>query len=41
MISHPELGSDHPIGSDWESGCDKSALPTKSDARNENQYAKN
>ena len=22
MISHPELGSDPPIGSDWESGCD-------------------
>ena len=22
MFSHPELGSDPPIGSDWESGCD-------------------
>ena len=22
MVSHPELGSDLPIGSDWESGCD-------------------
>ena len=23
MISHPETGSDQPIGSDRESGCDK------------------
>ena len=23
MVSHPELGSDPPIGSDRESGCDK------------------
>ena len=23
MFSHPELGSDPPIGSDRESGCDK------------------
>ena len=23
MVSHPELGSDPPIGSDGESGCDK------------------
>ena len=23
MVSHPELGSDPLIGSDWESGCDK------------------
>ena len=23
MVSHPELGSDLPIGSDRESGCDK------------------
>ena len=23
MVSHPELGSDPPIGSDQESGCDK------------------
>ena len=22
MVSHPELGLDPPIGSDWESGCD-------------------
>ena len=22
MVSHPELGSDPPIGSDRESGCD-------------------
>ena len=22
MVSHPELGSDPPIGSDWESRCD-------------------
>ena len=22
MVSHPELGSDPPIGSDWESWCD-------------------
>ena len=22
MVSHPELGSDSPIGLDWESGCD-------------------
>ena len=22
MFSHPELGLDPPIGSDWESGCD-------------------
>ena len=22
MVSHPELGSDPPIGSNWESGCD-------------------
>ena len=22
MVSHPELGSDPPIGSDWDSGCD-------------------
>ena len=22
MVLHPELGSDQPIGSDWESGCD-------------------
>ena len=22
MVSHPELGSDQPIGSDRESGCD-------------------
>ena len=25
MFSHPELGSDPPIGSDRESGCDKMA----------------
>ena len=24
MVSHPELGSDPPIGSDRESGCDTS-----------------
>ena len=24
MVSHPELGSDPPIGSDRESGCDNS-----------------
>ena len=23
MVSHPKLGSDPPIGSDRESGCDK------------------
>ena len=23
IVSCPELGSDPPIGSDWESGCDK------------------
>ena len=23
MFSHPELGSDPPIESGWESGCDK------------------
>ena len=22
MVSHPELGLNPPIGSDWESGCD-------------------
>ena len=22
MVSHPKLGSDPPIRSDWESGCD-------------------
>ena len=26
MFSHPELGSDLPIGSDWESGCDKEGV---------------
>ena len=26
MVSHPELGSDPPIGSDRESGCDKLVL---------------
>ena len=24
MVSHPELGSDPPIGLDQDSGCDKS-----------------
>ena len=27
MVSHPELGSDPPIGSDWESGCDSIRTP--------------
>ena len=26
MVSHPELGSDPPIGSDWESGRGKLVL---------------
>ena len=26
MVSHPELGLDPPIGSGWESGCDKISL---------------
>ena len=26
MVSHPELSSDPPIGSDRESGCDRTAL---------------
>ena len=26
MVSHPETGSDPPIGSDWELGCDKLVL---------------
>ena len=26
MVSHPELGSDPPIGSDWDSGRDKLVL---------------
>ena len=26
MFSHPELGSDPPIGSDRESGCENSPL---------------
>ena len=28
MVSHPELGSDPPIGSDRESGCDNHAIKT-------------
>ena len=28
MVSHPETGSDSPIGSDRESGCDSSVVPT-------------
>ena len=28
MVSHPELGSDPPIGSDRESGCDKLFVAT-------------
>ena len=27
MVSHPELGSDQPIGSDRESGCDTPPWP--------------
>ena len=27
MVSHPELDSDPPIGSDRESGCDSEPLP--------------
>ena len=27
MVSHPELGSDPPIGSDRESGCDNKHRP--------------
>ena len=27
MVSHPELGSDPPIGSDRESGCDMLPIP--------------
>ena len=26
MVSHPELYSDPPIGSDWESGCDTAGV---------------
>ena len=26
MVSHPELGSNPPIGSDWESGCDRNEI---------------
>ena len=26
MVSHPKLGSDPPIGSDRESGCDKNDI---------------
>ena len=29
MVSHPELGSDLPIGSDRESGCDKNIQKAK------------
>ena len=29
MVSHPELNSDPPIGSDRESGCDKSNMTNK------------
>ena len=29
MVSHPELGSDPPIGSDRESGCDKLVSETR------------
>ena len=32
MVSHPETGSDSPIGSDRESGCDKN--PKKKIIRN-------
>ena len=27
MVSHPELGLDLPIGSDRESGCDRTSPP--------------
>ena len=33
MVSHPELGSDPPIGSDRESGLDKYSFPGVVDAR--------
>ena len=29
MVSHPELGSDPPIGSDRESGCEKPSRPSR------------
>ena len=29
MVSHPELGSDPPIGSDREPGCDKLASDSR------------
>ena len=34
MVSHPELGSDLPIGLDWELRCDKTVLKTVSAAEN-------
>ena len=33
MVSHPELCSDPPIGSDRDSGCDSSDLPIGSDRK--------
>ena len=40
MVSHPELGSDRPIGSDRESGCDTLPLGVFQNSPNSSLDAK-